>query len=117
MSTAWLRLAYACEFLLAIIAVFALWSQVGGQGHLDLMPWYWKLSLGCGMSLATVGLTDAIATHAQIANRRSLVWAALILILATAMAAVTAYYHLHEPLDEPTLEEDTTARAILSSNC
>ena len=35
----YLRLAYATQFLIAVIAVFTLWSQVGGQSHLDLMPW------------------------------------------------------------------------------
>jgi hypothetical protein len=39
------RLAYVAEFLLALIAIWTLWSQVGGQGHLDLMPWYDKLGL------------------------------------------------------------------------
>jgi hypothetical protein len=38
-----LRLAYATQFLIALIAVYVLWSQVGGQSHLDLMPWYLKL--------------------------------------------------------------------------
>jgi len=32
-----LRLAYATQFLIALIAVFVLWSQVGGQSHLDYM--------------------------------------------------------------------------------
>ena len=26
--------------------MFVLWSQVGGQGHLDLLPWTIKLALG-----------------------------------------------------------------------
>jgi len=43
-----LRLAYATQYLIAVIAVFVLWSQVGGQSHLDLMPWYVKLGLGAG---------------------------------------------------------------------
>ena len=41
-----LRLAYTTQFLIALIAVFVLWSQVGGQSHIDLMPWYFKLGLG-----------------------------------------------------------------------
>ena len=43
-----LRLAYATQFLIAVIAIYVLWSQVGGQSHLDLMPWYVKLGLGAG---------------------------------------------------------------------
>ena len=38
-----LRLAYVSEFLLALLAILSLWSEVGGQGPLDLMPWYTKL--------------------------------------------------------------------------
>jgi hypothetical protein len=33
----WLRLGYAVEFLVALLAILNLWSEVGGQGHLDLM--------------------------------------------------------------------------------
>lgn len=108
MSTAWLRFAYACEFLLAVLAVFVLWSQVGGQGHLDLMAWYWKLGLGTGASTAIVGLTAALVHEERLANRRTAVWFLAILLLAGAMAAVTVYYHVHEVIDEPD-EEGTTA--------
>ena len=41
-----LRLAYSTQFLIALMAVFVLWSQVGGQSHLDLVPWTVKLGLG-----------------------------------------------------------------------
>jgi len=54
-----LRLAYSTQFLIALIAVFLLWSQVGGQTHLDLMPWYLKLGLGGGVAFATVKATAA----------------------------------------------------------
>ena len=54
-----LRLAYATQFLIATIAIYVLWSQVGGQSHLDLMPWYVKLGLGTGAALAVVKATDA----------------------------------------------------------
>jgi len=49
-----LRLAYATQFLIALIAVFVLWSEVGGQVHLDLMPWYFKLAFGAGAAFAMV---------------------------------------------------------------
>src|ERR1017187_4038728 len=49
-----LRLAYATQFLIALMAVFVLWSQVGGQSHLDLMPWHLKLALGAGAAFAVV---------------------------------------------------------------
>src|SRR5258708_12555934 len=47
-----LRLAYIAVFLLSLIAVFTLWSQVGGQVHLDLVPWSVKLALGAGAAYA-----------------------------------------------------------------
>src|SRR5580765_684834 len=71
MTPNWLRLAYAAELLLSIPAVYTLWSQVGGQGHLDLMPWWWKLLLGGGMCVAVVFATAATVEGAAIANRRT----------------------------------------------
>lgn len=108
MSTAWLRFAYACEFLLAVLAVFTLWSQVGGQGHLDLMAWYWKLGLGGGACTAVVGLTSALVHEERVASRRAVRWAVAVVLIGVAMAAVTVYYHVHEAIDEPD-EEGTTA--------
>jgi hypothetical protein len=46
------RLAYMLELLVAWIAYLQLWVQVGGQGHLDLMPWPVKLVLVLGLGLA-----------------------------------------------------------------
>jgi hypothetical protein len=116
MSTAWLRIAYTCEFLVAVIATFTVWSQVGGQGHLDLMPWYAKLLLACGVSSAIVGLTSAMAREERAVNRRAAYWAALVVLLAIAMGAVTFYYHLHEAVDESD-EEGTTARITVFVEC
>ena len=54
MSPKLLRLVYACEFLVALIAVFTTWSEIGGQATLDLMHWSWKLGLGFALSAAFV---------------------------------------------------------------
>ena len=43
-----LRPLLILEFLIAIEAIFTLWSQVGGQYHLDLMYWPWKFGLSVG---------------------------------------------------------------------
>ena len=116
MSTAWLRFAYMCEFLLAVLAVFTLWSQIGGQGHLDIMPWYWKLALGGGASLALVRLTGALMNHERVISRPVLWWSIVVALLALGMAAVTVWYHLHEAIDD-TDEDSTTANAAVVMDC
>ena len=116
MNTAWLRLAYAIEFLLATVAVFTLWSQIGGQGHLDMMAWYFKLMLGIGMSIAIVKMTMAAVQHERAWNQASALWFAVILAFAAAMVAVTIYYHVNEPNDDQD-EEGTTARIVVLPNC
>ena len=95
-----LRLAYVSEFLLALIAALMLWSQVGGQGHLDLMPWYDKLSLSVALALVTVLGTMSATAQERAWNARTLAFLLMALLIAGAMAALTYYYHLHEEDDE-----------------
>jgi hypothetical protein len=110
----WLRLAYAFEFLIAVLAIFTVWSQVGGQGHLDLLPWYVKLSTALALAWSTIRFTSGLVEHPQKWNRHSGVWLGAILLLAIMMASITYYYHLHEVPDE-TDEETTAASASLSA--
>jgi len=91
-----LRLAYVAEFLLAILAIFELWSQVGGQSHLDLMPWYTKLGLAGGLALVTVMGTVSAVGHERAWNPKTVVCLVLALLLAAGMAGASYYYHLHE---------------------
>ncbi len=100
------RLFYAVEFLIALIATFTVWSQVGGQGHLDLMAWYWKLFLSVGISYATVKATAAAVEGTRTWNARTLRWISVIIALGLACGAVTYYYHLNEP--PPDDEQDDT---------
>lgn len=111
MHSGWLRFALVCEFLLAVIAVFTLWSQVGGQGHLDLMTWYWKLLLGGGLSLTVVLLTRSLVEGERWLTRGVVTWALLAVLLVAGMALVTMYYHAHEATEEGD-EESTTAAMI-----
>ncbi|MGD0363837.1 MAG: hypothetical protein ABSC93_23385 [Bryobacteraceae bacterium] len=108
-----LRLFYAIEFLIAVIATYTLWSQVGGQYHLDLMAWYWKLSLGVGLSFAAVKATSAAVSGPRAWNSRTLKWISIILALALAAGAITYYYHLTEPPsdDEDQQDESSTPPA------
>jgi Ni/Fe-hydrogenase subunit HybB-like protein len=105
----WLRLAYISEFLLAVVAVLMLWTQVGGQGHLDLMPWYTKLGLTVGLAIVTVMGTVSAVGHERAWNAKTLACLLLALMLAGGMGAVTYYYHLHENDDAETTDQDGVA--------
>jgi len=107
----WRRFAYAGEFLLALLVVFDVWSQVGGQGHLDLIAWYVKFACAFAMAACIVGFTAAIAEREKIWNVRTRLWFLCMLLIATAMGGITYYYHLHETPDE-TDSEDATATSV-----
>jgi len=107
----WLRLAYAFEFLLALIAVFTLWSQVGGQGHLDMLPWYTKLILVLTFSWCCVRFTAAVVEHQQPWNRNSMFWMLGMIVVGMVMGGITFYYHLHEAPDDT--DEETTSTTVM----
>ncbi len=90
-----LRLAYATQFLIAVIAIYVLWSQVGGQSHLDLMPWYVKLGLGAGAALAVVKATDAAVSAEHAWNGRTLKWFGILLVLLVGCGLASYYSHLY----------------------
>ncbi len=112
----WLRLAYAVEFLIAIIAILSLWSEVGGQGHLDLMPWHIKLACVFGLAWCcvrfTAGLVEQGVEQSNVWNRRTIAWFAGILLFGIAMGGITYYYHLHEEPEDD--DEDTTSASVLN---
>ena len=90
------RLLYALEFLLAILSVTELWSQIGGQGHLDLIPWYTKLALTLGLTISIVCATVSAVGHERAWNAKTAVCLTLALMFAGGMAAATYYAHIHE---------------------
>ena len=100
METRFLRIAYAIQFVVTLVAILEVWAQVGGQGHLDLMPWYGKLLLVGSLSLATVKATASAVRRDKFWNRWTSAWLAIILALIVAMGILTYYEHLHEPADE-----------------
>jgi hypothetical protein len=100
MSQRFLRILYMIEFLLALIAVYTVWSQVGGQGHLDLMAWYWKAVIGIPAAYAFVRLTVALVSESPARKRRIVIWAVVLGLLSIWAGIVTYYYHLNEPQDE-----------------
>lgn len=100
-----LRLAYATEYLIALIAVYVLWSQVGGQSHLDLMPWYIKLGLGAAAALAIVKATAAAVAHEHAWNAGMLKWLGILLVLLLCCGLASYYCHLYLE-DEPDDQSD-----------
>jgi len=105
----WMRLAYAIEFLLALIAIIVLWSEVGGQGHMDLLPWYTKLSCVLAFAWCCVRFTAGMVEQPQTWNRRTVGWFAGIILVGITMAGITFYYHLHEVPDETDIDDTTSA--------
>src|SRR5260370_36678805 len=77
----WMRLAYAIEFLLALIAIVILWSEVGGQGHMDLFPWYPKLSCVLAEAWCCMRFTAALADQPQASRRPPIGWLAAIILV------------------------------------
>ena len=101
-----LRLAYTTLFLIALLAVFELWSQVGGQSHLDLMPWYLKLILGAGAAFTVVKVAAAAVAGERAWNRQTLRWAGILLALLIGCGLASYYAHLY--LEEEEEEQNVS---------
>jgi hypothetical protein len=107
-----LRLAYATQFLIALIAVFTLWSQVGGQSHLDLMPWYLKLGLGAGAAFVVVKATAAAVGGSHTWNAGTLKWFGILLLLLAGCGLASYYCHMYlETDEEDQLDNSTVSEA------
>src|ERR1017187_5621392 len=104
-----LRLAYGTQFLIALMAVFVLWSQVGGQSHLDLMPWHLKLALGAGAAFAVVKATAAAVSHDHAWNGRTLKWLGIMVALLVGCGLASYYCHMYLETDEGDDQQDSAA--------
>jgi hypothetical protein len=108
-----LQVLYAIEFLIALIAVYTVWSTVGEQVHLDYMAWYWKAGIGFPAAFAVVRLTIAFGADDFHRLRRMVGWILLLVLLAVCAGLVTYYYHLNEPQDQNDPESGTITPAAL----
>lgn len=114
MTPRYLRLAFFSEFLLAIVAVYTAWSEIGGQAVLDAMPWGWKGGLGLGLAAVLVGYSAAVCAADSLWTARTTKWLALMLVLLLAVGVVTFYYSL-QVQNEPPDEQDNSAASMRSS--
>src|SRR3954454_1211405 len=100
MENRYLRIAYAIQFILTLIAIFEIWPQVGGQGHLDSMSWYAKLLLPSALAFTTAKATASTVRRDRVWNAPTVRWLAAALALLVTMGILTFYEHLHEPSDD-----------------
>jgi hypothetical protein len=107
-----LRLAFTIEFLVALVAIFETWSNVGGQGHLDLMPWYARLGFVLGLSVVVVMGTMSAMAHESAWNAKTIACLLLGLMIAAGMGVTTYYYHLHENDDQPQSGDDDSVTLL-----
>jgi hypothetical protein len=88
-----LRIAYTTQFLIALIAMLMLWSQVGGPDHFDLTPWHLKLALSAGAAFAIVKATAAAVSRDRAWNSGTLKWCGILLAILIACGMVTLWVH------------------------
>jgi 4-amino-4-deoxy-L-arabinose transferase-like glycosyltransferase len=108
-----LRLAYTTQFLVALIAIFVLWSEVGGQSHLDLLPWHVKLVLGAGAAFCAVKATAAAVANDQSWNGRTLRWFGLLVLLIIACGLASYYAHVYLEEDDSDQDQGNTAISFI----
>lgn len=103
-----LRVLFAVEFLVALMAAVTLWAQVGGQSHLDLVYWAWKLGIGVGVAAIAVGITVALVNSNGRVTRGVVLQGLMLLVLMTAAGLLSYQAHLNEPDDD----DDDDASAV-----
>jgi hypothetical protein len=95
-----LRPLLIVEFLIALQVVFTCWSQIGGQYHLDLMFWPWKMGVSTAAALLVTGITADLVRSDGRVRKRVWLYGSLLVVTVIVAGLVTYYYHLHEPTDE-----------------
>jgi hypothetical protein len=106
------RLAYTTQFLVALIAVFVVWDEVGGPYHLDLMPWWLKLGLGTGVAYTVVRATAAAVSGSAAWNVGTLKWCVATLALLGGCAIANYYCNVYgEEIDEQNESQTSLASA------
>jgi hypothetical protein len=108
-----LRLAYTTLFLIALIAIFVLWAQVGVQAHLDLLPWFVKLGLGVAGAYAIVRAAAAAVAGEHGWNGHSVRWVGVTLAILFLCGLASYYAHMYlEDTGEGDDQQDTTVSRV-----
>ena len=106
-----LRVVFVFEFLVALVAIFTAWSEIGGQAALDAMTWFWKFGLGLLLAATVVGYSSSIAFEDGLWTLRSTRWLAGMLAVIVAMGFVTYFFQLQVDSGDGD-ESSTMSRAI-----
>ncbi len=104
-----LRPLLIVEFLIALEVIDTSWSEVGGQYHLDLMYWPWKLGIGLISAWLITIITANLVSHEGHITAKVIVYSSLLFLVLTTAGVVTWYYHLHEPADQQDEDDDEDA--------
>jgi hypothetical protein len=112
MTARYLRIVFLSEFLVAILAIFTAWSEIGGQAVLDAMPWGWKAGLGLGLAAIFVAFTASLGAGDSIWNSRSAKWLALMIVFVLAMGVVTFYYTIQLESQPPDEQDGSSAQLV-----
>lgn len=92
MSPKLLRIVYAFEFLVAMQSIFTAWSEIGGQGALDLMNWAWKLAFSILLAAAVVAFTASVVASEALWTLQTARWLTAIVLIIVGMGIVTYFY-------------------------
>jgi hypothetical protein len=115
MAPRYLRIVFLSEFLVAVLAIFTAWSEIGGQAVLDAMPWAWKAGLGLGLAVIFVAFTAALGASDSLWNSRTAKWLALMIVVVLAMGVVTFYYTVQLENQPPDEQDGSSAELVLPS--
>jgi hypothetical protein len=107
------RILLGIEYLIAVVVLIAFWSHAGGQYHLDLMFWPWKLVIPPVGAALIVRMTSELAHGRAWKSSRVLLLAAGMALLMFLAGIVTYYYHVNEPGDQD--DEDQPAQITRTS--
>jgi hypothetical protein len=98
--------------MIGLIATFVVWGQVGGQTHLDMMPWHVKLGLGAGVAYAAVRATMSAVDGKPAWNGGTLKWFGIMLALVVACGLSSYYFHIYGEGEEEGEEETVTSQLV-----